>query len=253
MKPFFLSLLSLLIILKVNAQGQDVLYFQAKDPTSSIFMTPSAIDNTEKGIVPLILAKISKALKIKIIYYHVPSGRVEKLLTNGQLDGSLMNKEWLVKPKNFIFSRPFLNYQVYLYSKKPFAKQASNLEILTDKSICTHRSYRYAEYPLLQQLFIQKKATRIDSADERAMLQMLLKNRCDIALIDEFTTPWLLNSVEFKGAQVFKSAFPIISIELTMAFSKKWHFFVEQLNSHISQLIASGEMNKLLQKAQLTH
>ena len=99
-----------------------------------------------EGIIPSFLNKVAKKSNIKIEYNHVPSGRVEEYLERNKLGGSLMNKEWLVNPRNYLFTKPFLKYGYYLISTKPMNN--INFErYLVGKRICTHRSYTYPEYP----------------------------------------------------------------------------------------------------------
>ena len=227
----------------------DTLYFQAKADRITVYTTPTSIAPDAKGIIPLILADIVKELNINVVYLRIPSGRVEDALLSGVLDGSMMSKTDMNSPDEVIFTKPFMTYQIFMYSKSPFTTNQSLDAVLVGKRICTHRSYNYSEVPDLDKLFTEKKSYRVDSETEFSMWSMLKKNRCDIALIDEHTANWLMASEPLEN-RVFKSSFPLISIEMTIVFSKKWKKLVEQLNEHISDLTISGKMTDIFRQAE---
>ncbi|WP_257171919.1 ABC transporter substrate-binding protein [Colwellia sp. M166] len=224
------------------------LIFQAKDIDSSIFLSSPDNGLNFEGIIPSFLNKVTKESNIEIVYLHVPSGRVEEYLAQHKLDGSLMNKEWLVNPSNFLFTKPFLKFGYYFFSTKVLDNKINFESYLIGKRICTHRSYTYSEYPLLPKLFEEEKSIRIDSSSDESMLKMLLKGRCDVTLINEHTADWLIDNI-FKNDLLYRSSKPIFNIEVTMAFASNWQSFVNDLNAYIDEIEGTDQMEEMINTA----
>lgn len=248
----YLVFVVLLLLLTVTSSfaKDNTLYFQARANKKTVYTTPTAIDPDANGIVALILADVVKRLNIEVVYQRLPSGRVEEALLSGALDGSMMSKKDMISPDEVLFTRPFMTYQIFLYSKSPFEKNKPLHALLVGKRICTHRSYTYPGVTDLLNVFAEKKSSRIDSGSDFTMWGMLQKNRCDIALIDEHTANWLMASAPSEN-KMFQSPLPLISIEITMAFNNQWKDLVERLNEHISNLISSGKMVEIYRQAEL--
>ncbi|MDO6445683.1 transporter substrate-binding domain-containing protein [Colwellia sp. 1_MG-2023] len=224
------------------------LVFQAKEVNKSVYMYSEDNGLTFEGIMPSILNRVAKKSNIKISFYHVPSSRVEEYLFTNKLDGSLMNKEWLDNPENFLFTKPFLKYGYFLFSTKAINEKQGYENYLTGKRICTHRSYLYPEYPVLSKLFDENKSIRIDSENDLSMLKMLLKNRCEVTIIDEHTGDWLINNL-FKNESLYRSNKPIFNVELTMAFTTQWQPFVKEINNYIDKINKTNEMENIIKEA----
>ena len=246
---YFKSTSLFLIFIATQGVAQEkTLYFQAKDAGPSIYMTPTSVNASSLGIIPRLFDEVITTLDITVVYQNAPSRRVEEYLNDGQLDGSIMNKEWMKNLDDVIFTIPFINYQVFIYSLTPIGKNKTFKTILSGKRICTHRGYSYSEFSELSTLFDNNTSFRVDSDHEPLMIKMLLKERCDIALIDEHSADWLFKTLQINK-KIFKYPTPLISTNLTLAFNKKWYILVEKLNDHIRALNASSKMDEIINNA----
>lgn len=195
------------------------------------------------GIVVDILNSLPDEHKVRLEVIVHNRNRGEEALYAGELDAAPLAKRWLKHPEQLIFSLPIYVHKEYLYARSPITDQPL-AALLNNKSVCTRRGY---VYPAIQPLIEQGAVIRVDSHIELTQFEMLLKDRCNFVLTNEFVGQWLIETHGWEST-VFRSQQLVDQVNFTLAFHPSWQRFVVVLNQHIQQLTDSGELQKIIDR-----
>ena len=201
-----------------------------------------------KGIVLDVLDSLPKEHQVKVKIKRHNRIRGEAELYSGEIDFTILPKEWLKYPDKLIFSLPIYVLEDFLYATKaisnlPFA------EILKDQVVCTRRNY---VYPKLTSLFVNDIIYRMDSNEGSSQFGMLMRGRCDFVVINDFVGQQVIQDKHLQNS-IIKSKFPIDSIDFTFAFHPSRADFLVTLNQHITQLKNSGALQKIIERHRKIH
>lgn len=195
------------------------------------------------GIIIDVLATLPEDQQVDLHVVVHNRNRGEEALYAGEVDAAPLAKRWLQYPEKLIYSLPIYIHKEFLYATSKVADKPFK-DLLQGKNVCTRRGY---VYPVVEELFQQGHATRIDSHIEQTEFEMLLKGRCDYVLTNEFVGEWLIESNGWHNS-VFRSATMLDEVGFTLAFHPRWQSFVDKLNVHIQQLEQSGELLSMVNK-----
>ena len=195
------------------------------------------------GIIIDVLASLPADQQVDLNVIVHNRNRGEEALYSGEVDAAPLARRWLQYPDKLIYSLPVYVHREFLYATSKVADKPFNV-LLQGKTVCTRRGY---VYPVVEALFQQGQAIRVDSHIEQTQFEMLLKGRCDYVLTNEFVGEWLIERNGWHHS-VFRSISVIDEVGFTLAFNPKWQTFVENLNKHIQQLEQSKELLKIVNK-----
>ena len=167
--------------------------------------------------------------------------RGEQQLYTGKFQATILSPQWVAEPKKLLFSESIYEHVEHLYALKPIANEPIRT-LIKDRTICTRRGYRY---PRLDILFDQNYAKRMDSNTEEAMLRMLLLQRCDFVLSNEFVAEWLIDKFAWKNT-IYKSPVVVDSVGFKLAFHPDKSELLDRVNQHIVQLKKTGQLEKII-------
>jgi polar amino acid transport system substrate-binding protein len=207
----------------------------ADDLAPILYLEPQTKDY--KGIV----AEIFSAIDIPVIFSKFNRNRGEDALYMGEMDVTILSREWLKHPDKLVYSVPIYVHKDFLYATHPISDQPL-VDLLRDKLICTRRGY---VYPKIDYLFKDKVSQRIDSHIENSQFEMLLRERCDFLVTNEFVGQWIIAKNNW-GKDIYRSKFPIDEVDFTFAIHPRNTIFLDLLNQHINQLKQSGELQKII-------
>jgi ABC-type amino acid transport substrate-binding protein len=238
---FILGYSLLFVLFSSNTLAQKLAFYVGV-PQSPPVIYKDNFTGRFKGIVPDILSSMPEEDRVRVDYIQYTRIRGEEALYNKDVDASILTREWASEPDKLLFTLPIYQHRDFIYSNKPVSPSSGLEEVLSGKNICTRRGYIYPE---LQHFFDEGIAFRIDTSSEETELKMLMLERCQLAVVNEFIADWLINNNDWQD-EIHQALYPLNSIDFTMAFSPTWEAFVDKLNQHIMSIEQNGELAKII-------
>lgn len=239
----FIVCCSLLVNLNAWSQSStdNTLNFFVTSPTYPPFIYLTE-DDQAAGLVPDLLNKVAAEQGGKVIYSIYNRYRAEEALYQGKADAIILAEEWTASPEKLIFSQPLVQVAEYLYQSSPFELNKSLSEQIEGKIICARRGYAY---PKLDPLFEQNIATRVNTSSEITQFKMLIRNRCQLAIADNYTARWIQQQYGWQNNII--QALPISSrTPYTVAFTPEKREFAEKFDKLIDKMKENGELDQLM-------
>jgi polar amino acid transport system substrate-binding protein len=198
----------------------------------------------ESGIMVEVLQIIATKHGYILETKGVPTKRVEKLLKIGDLDATARAKEWVNNPENYEFTDVIVRARDVLFSLKKTPITFRSIEDLFDKDIGTHLGYKY---PMLKTYFKDNRIRRNDTANGTAMLNMVLKERTDAAVMNELVAKWIIRQNKWQGKFVVSKK-EVGGFDYRIMFNKKWRSFVQKFNQELTLMKQNGELERIISK-----
>lgn len=239
----FLCFALLSLALCARARAQTVLKFYLGLPQAPPVFYQHPNSGEFGGIVMDVLQAVPEGQSVQFDFVIHNRKRGEQAMYNGQLDGTVMTKSWAMQPDALIYSTPLFPYRDLLFARDEDTGMGADIW-QRERRVCTRRGF---VYPKLNTLFSNDLAVRIDSNSEHTMMVMLMKGRCELAVINELVALWLTYQNGWQG-EMKTLGEPINTVPLTLAFTPKWRKYVDALNATILRLKQSGEFNRILDK-----
>ncbi|MCF2949005.1 ABC transporter substrate-binding protein [Paraglaciecola aquimarina] len=235
-----LAILCLIFCFKIQAQIE--VKFAVNSPGAKPYFFNDTQTNQYKGLIVELLADVSFSNEIKIKFVDSEKSRTEYLLQSGQVDAFMSSYRWLKHPEKFLASRPILKHKDYLYQSRPFSVDY-NLLKLSKTLICTRRDFVYSG---LQTYFALGILQRVDVTEQDRMLDMLLNDRCSLAIMGEFKANEILASNKYMQDQVFRSAKPIEVNDITIFIKPELAKVKQAIDTSIIKMKKSGLIDQLI-------
>lgn len=216
--------------------------FAVNSPGSPPFLYFDVRTNAYLGVIPDLLAQAVSMGELEVKYIDSNRIRSEMFLYAGKADAFLSSSDWLAAPEKLIQSDNLLLHKSFLYSVHPFAADFK-ISDLTGKHICARRGYTY---PALEELFERELILRVDSTSQRTMTEMLIKGRCDVAIMNEFNAQTIFAHKDFDGVKFYQSAGPTNIVQLALFFRPELTAQRKLINTHLRKFKHSGELDKSL-------
>ena len=193
-----------------------------------------------EGIVVDILQSMQNDMANKVDVILSSRRRGEISLYKGDLDFTILSPRWVSQPENLIYSLPIYTHREHLYAKQAIANKPLK-ELIRGATICTRLGYNY---PTMQAFFDDGTAIRLDNQEEIAQFRLLMRERCDFVLTNEYLATSILQEMHWQE-RVFESDLIIDEVAFTFAFHPKHAARLERLNEHIASLEKSGELKNI--------
>ena len=227
----------------VDIFGSEIIVFNTTPKGSPPYMIKEA-GKKESGIMVEVLQIIATKHGYILETKGVPTKRVEKLLKIGDLDATARAKEWVSNPENYEFTDVIVRARDVLFSLKKTPITFRSIEDLFDKDIGTHLGYKY---PMLKTYFKDNRIRRNDTANGTAMLNMVLKERTDAAVMNELVAKWIISKNKWQEKFVISSK-EVGGFDYRIMFNKKWRSFVQKFNEELTLMKQNGELEKIISK-----
>lgn len=216
-------------------------YTWSEDLAPILSLKSSGNGRVPSGIVVDVLSGWSAQQGHTIKYTLHNRVRGEEALYAGEVDMTILSREWLVHPDKLLFSLPLYEHREYLFALEH--PESSVLpEMLDDTLICTHRGYRY---PSLQKYFELGIARRVESHDEFALFGMLDKGRCDFAVSNELVAEHVIERHGWQSRFLMIRP-PLEKISFTLALHPDNAALLPSLNAHIEQLNHTRKLSQII-------
>lgn len=227
----------------VDIFGSEIIVFNTTPKGYPPYMIKEA-GKKESGIMVEVLQIIATKHGYILETKGVPTKRVEKLLKIGDLDATARAKEWVSNPENYEFTDVIVRARDVLFSLKKTPITFRSIEDLFDKDIGTHLGYKY---PMLKTYFKDNRIRRNDTANGTAMLNMVLKERTDAAVMNELVAKWIISKNKWQEKFVISSK-EVGGFDYRIMFNKKWKSFVEKFNQELTLMKQNGELERIISK-----
>ncbi len=203
---------------------------------------PYVISTPPAGIMFDVLTHIAQQHNIQVVPERIPENRVYTLLDNNKLDAHASALEWVEHPEKYVFSDPVLKVRDVVFTREDYPFKFNKVEDLIGRSIGVHTGYSYQS---LSQYFKNGTIKRLDSNNELYMLNMLSRNRLDIAIITEHVGLWIIKKNNItQGFNISQKA--VDTTDYRMVFSKKWQPFVLEFNKGLVIMKENGKLKDIL-------
>ena len=223
--------------------GSEIIVFNTTPKGYPPYMIKEA-GKKESGIMVEVLQIIATKHGYILETKGIPTKRVEKLLKIGDLDATARAKEWVSNPENYEFTDVIVRARDVLFSLKKTPITFRSIEDLFDKDIGTHLGYKY---PMLKTYFKDNRIRRNDTANGTAMLNMVLKERTDAAVMNELVAKWIISKNKWQEKFVISSK-EVGGFDYRIMFNKKWNSFVKKFNQELTLMRQNGELEKIISK-----
>ena len=220
--------------------------FAINSPGSPPYLYFDTQSQSYQGVVVDFFASFAEEANLNVTYLDSSRARNELLLHQGKADMFLSGEEWLDDPNGFIFSKPLIQHDSYLYATTafdgPFVPAESNGE-----TVCTRFGYKY---PVLQAAFENQEHTliRVDSASQTLMALMLTKGRCDYAIMSEQNALSVLNKRQFCNNEFYQSPNIISSISLVLVIRAGRQELLPIINQYMAGFIRNGQLSRSIKR-----
>ncbi|GAB2677834.1 transporter substrate-binding domain-containing protein [Aliiglaciecola sp. 3_MG-2023] len=215
------------------------LVFAINDPGAPPYLYFDEKRHRYQGIVPDFFASFPEDEKFKVVFLDSNRSRNEHLVLAGKADIFLSSPAWLNEPEEVLFSNELLLHKSFLYSLTQF-NQPFSLSTISQKLICARRGY---VYPSLTQSFTDGKLIRVDSSAQITIVNMLLKGRCDYAVMNEYNANSVINQTQFCGQTFYKSPSSVHDTSLVFVINKDLEHILPALNRQWRTFRESGQLS----------
>jgi polar amino acid transport system substrate-binding protein len=227
----------------VDIFGSEIIVFNTSPKGYPPYMIKEA-GKQSSGIMVEILQIIASKHGYVVKTKGVPRKRVDNQLKTGGLDATARAKEWVPNPENYEFTDVIVRASDVLFSLEKTPITFQKIEDLFGKRIGAHLGYKY---PMLDIYFKDNRISRNDTANETAMLTMVLKERTDAAVINELVGKWLIRQKHWQGKFVVSEK-EIGGFDYRIMFNKKWRSFVQKFNQELTLMKQNGELERIISK-----
>jgi polar amino acid transport system substrate-binding protein len=200
-----------------------------------------------QGVVRELLNAMESELGYSIDYIDSNQLRSEEFLSNAKVDMLVISPQWLQKPDRFIYSDTIIEHETYLYSITPFPQNFS-LETVTEKTVCTQKRYVYSG---LTSFFKNGGLRRIDSTSQPLMAAMLIANRCDFAVLNNYNAWNAFSKPANCNATIYQSPRPTSNVSLHVALRAALAPVKRDFDRIMSRYKSNGALEKLVSKHSL--
>lgn len=225
-----------------SAERTDIV-FAISAPSSAPYLYYDPEKLAYQGVVVDFFASFSAEDGYLVAYLDSSRARNEHYVASGKADMFLSSPRWLENPQKLIFSEAMLSHKTFLYATS-LIDPAFEISSLPGKLFCTRISY---VYPTLEGFFQINKYTRVDSSSQNTMTKMLLKGRCDYAVMNEFSAMAVLHSAAFCDAKFYQSPAAIDDVPLRLAIRPSLAEQLPNINRQLHNFRKSGALKKSIE------
>ena len=208
------------------------------------FMICNKDEKTSCGIMYEVFTNIMGKLGYSVRTAHVPKKREIEFFTAGKIDAHPMAKEWVENPEDYVFSDPVLKARNLIFSNAKQPVKYSNINDLLGKRAITNLGF---VYPPLTKLFEKGAIKRIDAIGEKAMMQMLIYQRGDFAIVNEHVGKWLIKENNWQS-KFSISEKNITDYDFRIMFAKKFEEIIPLFNHELQIMKDNGDIEEIISR-----
>lgn len=213
--------------------------FAVNSPGSPPYLYIDPLTNQYTGVIVDIISTMANQHQIQVNYIDSHRSRTESFIYKGLIDGTLSSSKWLTHPEKLISTISIVDHNSYVYSMSAFADNFK-LSDLNNSRVCMRRGYVYPSFEKTQGL---DNFQRIDSSEQFSMMQMLVKNRCNYAVMHEYNANSIIFSPAYKNVKIYRSAYPHDIAKLSIFLRPELTTLKEMLDLAITTMNNDGSLD----------
>ncbi|MGJ8680188.1 substrate-binding periplasmic protein [Paraglaciecola sp.] len=237
-------ILALSLLTSLPSYSQETIKFAVNSPGSPPYLYFNSKTKQYQGFVVDIMEQVQIDFNISSQFVDSHRTRIESLVRTGKADALLSSSTWLTTPKSLLNTIPLSTHKSYFYKLDAFNKNF-DINHIQPSTICTRTGF---VYPSISKLLTTKQLDRFDVSNQKLMMQMLRKGRCQLVLMNEYNANTLLLSSEFKDSNIHQSALPSNVVDIVIFITKQREVLKPILDKTISKMKKSGELMKSLKR-----
>lgn len=189
---------------------------------------------------------IAHELNAKAEYSVVSRGRVELLIEQKNLFIACnTNPKWYIHSSETEWTEE-LYPQIERLVSKNTVSDIRSADDLKGKKIATIYGYSYPE--IISHLWYTNQAVRIQSLRLEAIMNRLLRNVSDVAIVSELEFSYWAEKNPISAASLKLHPYIVSKIPTMCAVSEGSDFSADDLNKAIDRLKANGKLNSILKR-----
>lgn len=200
-------------------------------------------DSEYLGIVPSLARALSRELGMRLEFLPTARKGLEQSLIDGKADTTWLSPDWVMNKSKLIFSDSVFLHREFLYSKEPFIESSNPLDWLQNKTICIRQDY---QYPTLNRFFDDAVAQAVKVSSQVPLVNLLIKDRCDLMYVNEYRESWMIASLGIKH-KIWRSSKALAESDLGFMFNHNWRTKMPQINQALMSIKDSGELETIIQ------
>lgn len=197
-----------------------------------------------RGIAVDVVKQVSEQNGLQVEFVFYPAKRLNYLLDNGRLDLNYADSPvWneAGASQRFVYSQPYLHVREYLYFLDDNPNRALPLQQLQGLRVGMVRGYTY---PLLSDALSRQHLQKVETSDEAALLDLLLRGRVDaIAMVDDVFSI-LLASRQLDAQRVVRSV-QLSDAPLVIKLQREHAEKLPHVNETLSRMLRNGDIERI--------
>jgi ABC-type amino acid transport substrate-binding protein len=210
-----------------------------------VFLADNQLKNIERGLIKDLAGLISGRMQASPRFVDIPVKRMESQLINGEIDlNCITNPIWKQAPDQYHWSPALFKGADRFLVKSANKNNLNTLSDLKGKSLAVYKGYTY--HPDIMKMIENGdiNAVKVSGIDQG--IKLLLLDRID-ALIDFDIL------LDYKIKNAYSESLVLANLiaesyDLYCAYSKKIKFEKALLDKVFTDLIAQGEIAKMLKR-----
>jgi polar amino acid transport system substrate-binding protein len=170
---------------------------------------------------------------------------VMKQLETGQLDGAVAMWKTPEREASFVFSRPYLENQLVLVTRKGGDVSATSVAALAGKRLAITGGYAYGD-----EVTAAPNVRIVRLENDAECLRAVLDKRADYLLLDELMVRHLFDEYPEKARQLISAgSAPVIVRDLHLALRKNYpraREIIAEFDQNVDRMVQDGTYNVLL-------
>lgn len=239
------AILSLFSTFSVSAVSSEnilkVGVLHAQEPPF-VYFNPS--DERYLGILIDLSEELGRRMKLKVEFVSTPRNKLEANILSGDYNTTFLAESWVSIQDQVLFSEDFYVYAEYLYSTRPFKSNSSLNNWVEGRTVCTRDNF---VHPVIEPFMEQKTLKRLNVSLGAPIIKIMMRGRCDLALIDDFRTEWLRNNIADMNT-LYRTPDYVAQEHITLMLSKAWQQRLPEFNSHINDMKQSGVVDEIVKR-----
>lgn len=191
-----------------------------------------------QGIVPDMLADLEG---ITLTFKSIPRKRLDNALKSTEINFALTHPDYTTADDELIFIPSHLEQTKILYQSKTNVEQVLSLDAVQNAKICTRLGYKN---PKLDAILEAQNLEYARAPNNRSMLKMLIKNRCDFLVGSTHVIDYEIAKNALSGIE--KTAVTLSTKPFYFAISKHLSVSATRIKEHADTLKNSGKLEQIL-------
>lgn len=203
-----------------------------------------------KGVAGLIIAEALKRSGHEVTFMFIPWKRALREVEEGKIDAVSTAYYTEERSKIYAYSDKYMQGIEGFFKLKSKDVKYNDLAELKPYKIGVMRGYALPE-----KFAATEGLTKLEADTEKQLLEMLVRERIDLALVDKYVGLSILNSEMAADKDKVEFMTPELSAnDIHVMFSRKkegYEKLVEDFNKGLKEMIADGAYDKIMSDAGL--